>query len=60
MPISALVVGKFFKVVVLIRILCLQVTETRLDSGEVQNHTLEGQGHTGLQKLPESGTQVLP
>ena len=60
MPISALVVGKFFKVLVLIRILCLQATETHLDLGQVQNHILEGQGHTRLQELPESGTRVLP
>lgn len=60
MPVSVFVVGEFFfKVLVLIRILCLQVTETHPDLVEVQSHILEGQGYTSLQKLPKSGTQVL-
>lgn len=60
MPISVFVVGEFLlKVLVLIRILCSQVTETHPDLVEVQNHILEGQGYTSLQKLPKSGTQVL-
>ena len=62
MPISVLVVGDFFffKVLMLIRILCLPVTETHLDLVEVQNHILEGQGYTRLQKFPRLRTQVFP